>query len=441
MYIGEAFVFLYIPDDPTSIYYSIRIPNLDVQDDDENRLHGTAVAQVFAFILQALRAEPPPPSWHDAAAALDIWAVEYDDVLRNIPETVRKGKEPRASPYKPQRWQGFKRSPIQTRSWCKQSDSNTKHPDDSSDNEGIPPSPTPTQSVHNNKAITTSTRTGSASKQSKHGKGGWQHGQTKQQNIKDHPFYTPRCLLGLANSWVTDEHCPNFQDHRHQHLNRLEFLRLIRIQLAEDRGRDADAAPLHLSGSIGSLFKVRLSAYGYTLIAKGVKTLDIARLRHENEVYDRLHPIQGKHIPVCLGSVDLALPLYYDSGVYKHVLFLSWAGTPLFDSNNEATEADVGAVAQAYKELHELGVLHCDAELRNVLRDSVSGNITVVDFERAEFSCRPPLGSLSSNIQNKKRKRGVLKKPGMWEKRGKDGFAKELESVVRHISRHITAAQ
>lgn len=79
------------------------MPNLDVLDDDENRFHDTAIWQVFAFILQALHAEPPPASWHDAAATLVTWAVEYDDVLRNIPEKVRKGKEPRASLYKPQR--------------------------------------------------------------------------------------------------------------------------------------------------------------------------------------------------------------------------------------------------------------------------------------------------------------------------------------------------
>jgi hypothetical protein len=51
----EAFVFLHIPDDPTIVYYSGCVPNLDVlDDDDETRLHRTAVAQVFAFILQAL---------------------------------------------------------------------------------------------------------------------------------------------------------------------------------------------------------------------------------------------------------------------------------------------------------------------------------------------------------------------------------------------------
>ena len=70
----QAFVFLHIPDDPTNVHYSVCVPNLDVMEDDETRLHHTAVAQVFAFIVRALRAEPPPMSWHDAAANLDTWA-------------------------------------------------------------------------------------------------------------------------------------------------------------------------------------------------------------------------------------------------------------------------------------------------------------------------------------------------------------------------------
>ncbi|KZZ90804.1 hypothetical protein AAL_07030 [Moelleriella libera RCEF 2490] len=97
---GEAFVFLDIPNNSTIVFYSVRAPNLDVIDDDENRLHVTAVAQVFAFVVQALRAEPCPSSWHDAALTLDTWAVQYDNVLRKTPETTREGKEAPASPYK-----------------------------------------------------------------------------------------------------------------------------------------------------------------------------------------------------------------------------------------------------------------------------------------------------------------------------------------------------
>ncbi|KAF0634805.1 hypothetical protein NXS19_006094 [Fusarium pseudograminearum] len=78
---GEAYVFLHIPDDPSCVYYSVCVPSLDVQDDDENRLHRTVVAQAFAFVLQAIRSPPPCQAWYDAAEHLDTWTVEYEDVL------------------------------------------------------------------------------------------------------------------------------------------------------------------------------------------------------------------------------------------------------------------------------------------------------------------------------------------------------------------------
>ena len=48
---GECFVFLHILADPSIVYYSVCVPNLDIIDDDETRLHRTAIAQVFAFTL------------------------------------------------------------------------------------------------------------------------------------------------------------------------------------------------------------------------------------------------------------------------------------------------------------------------------------------------------------------------------------------------------
>lgn len=41
---GEAFVFLYIPRDPTVVQYFLCVPNQDVQAEDEYRLHRTAVS-------------------------------------------------------------------------------------------------------------------------------------------------------------------------------------------------------------------------------------------------------------------------------------------------------------------------------------------------------------------------------------------------------------
>ena len=53
--------------------------------------------QAFAFVLQAIQSPPPRQAWHDAAKRLDIWSVEYEDVLRSIPETDRKPQ--RQTPY------------------------------------------------------------------------------------------------------------------------------------------------------------------------------------------------------------------------------------------------------------------------------------------------------------------------------------------------------
>lgn len=46
---------------------------------------------------------------------------------------------------------------------------------------------------------------------------------------------------------------------------------LTRDQLATDRGPNADAIALYKRGAIRSLDKIRLSSYGYTFVATGVK--------------------------------------------------------------------------------------------------------------------------------------------------------------------------
>lgn len=98
IFVAEAIIFLNIPDDPTTVRYHLSIPRLDFQDDDQNRFHRTSVAQIFAFFLNSLSAEAPSQAWHDSAATMDTWAVEYIDILKKIPETERK--EPRETSYK-----------------------------------------------------------------------------------------------------------------------------------------------------------------------------------------------------------------------------------------------------------------------------------------------------------------------------------------------------
>lgn len=90
-----------------------------------------------------------------------------------------------------------------------------------------------------------------------------------------------------------------------KHIKQTKFLQLIRNQLATDRGDDADCVQLNFAGSHGVLFKVRLSSYGYTIVAKGVEGFHIKRLENEQSIYERILFLQGTVVPACLGYVDL----------------------------------------------------------------------------------------------------------------------------------------
>ena len=435
---GQAFGFLYIPDDLSIVYCKVCVPRLDVMDDNKNRLHRTAAAQVFAFLVQALLDTPPAESWHDDAEKLGQWDVEYEDVLSKIPPSERKGKEPRASPYKPRRWKGFTRSPIRTRSRCQTSVTKLACLED--EDESDPPSPSPKVSLKGKNQAQSAVTEGNAG-----GKGAQKREQSqsrqeqqqqregrRQAHIEDRLYCTQQCLLGLAHGGRIDEDCPNAHYHGTTHIARAKFLRLIRTQLARDRGPDADCVSLYVSGSRGALFKVRLSAYGYTFVAKGMERPDRKFLVHESQIYGRLQPIQGKHVPVCLGIVELIRPCHYDGGEYTSFLFLSWAGQslPRCVTPTEKTYF-MKEVATALKELHRFEVLHCDAEPRNMLFNMKTGGVMLIDFERSEFRDRQSLASLSLNRQGRKRKRNTVCK------QGKDDYTKELQSVESLIENRL----
>jgi len=175
---------------------------------------------------------------------------------------------------------------------------------------------------------------------------------------------------------------------------------------------------------------VRLSKCGYTLVAKGVEGVDYARQQHENKIYDRLQAIQGKHVPVCLGSIDFSPTVLLQQWRLQalHVYELGWR--PLFDcSKVHQASGLVKEVTRIFKAVHRQGVFRRDAEACNILYDAHRGTFMVVDFERAEFRGRQTLGAKCSNTQNRKRKRGVALK------REKDDFARELDSALENVSR------
>ncbi|KAF1970566.1 hypothetical protein BU23DRAFT_582080 [Bimuria novae-zelandiae CBS 107.79] len=398
---GEAFVFLRVPDDPRTVHYFLSVPKGDVggatgwapDSDGPNRLHLTAVGQMLAFTLQALKTPPRSHQWRvEAASQLNSWEIVYEDLLDAIPE-----EDAPSSEYRPPRHDGFLRmSPVQLRRrYAPISSPSCARPQDqhaASDEE--PDSDTPSRRRPSPQGLSRAQATSSSSSPSQSSRRG-RSGQ----------YCTQNCLLGLVNGGLLDMSCPNVRDHgrSHHQIDRPTFLASIRQQLSSDL--DTDCKPVSLPGACGVLFRVRLKSHGYTVAAKCTPIDFVPRLQHEAAVYDVLRPIQGIHVPVHLGNIDLATPYYYE-GICElvHMMFLSFGGKRisqcLTTGNRPFITTQVDVSAQA---IHNLGVLHKDLEPRNILWNEDTGRVMLIDFERAEeVKQRTVLGIISANRKRKR---------------------------------------
>ena len=421
---GEAFVFLRVREkDPETVYYHLCIPNDDVGEEtgwrpdssDANRLHLTAVAQVSAFCLQAVNATPRNQKWQqDAYNALSIWQVDYEEILREIPETERK--QLFYSPYLPtkniSREDTLKKSPkvfrsrrtdlkaskscasgtdkFQDKPRPDSSDSEDGNEDDSGD-----PSPQPTPSKPQKQA--------SAHVADKKNK---KAGQERS-------YCTQRCLLGILDHAELDEQCPNVLEHAqegtngHHNLDSQDFLWLIQEQLSKDLDTDCD--PWWVQGARGAMFKVTLTSHGYTVAAKATVFAFVTDLKHEQAVYECLRKLQGTYVPVCLGGIDLLQPYYHRGVELVHMMFMAWGGESLGGCGRSLgqVEEDVSQMAaEAVEAMHALGVLHRDVATRNMLWSEERGRVMFVDFERSvvfktKQKQRQPLGMISGNRKGK----------------------------------------
>lgn len=401
---GEAFIFLRVPDDPMTVYYFLSVPKGDVggatgwapDSDGPNHLHLTAVGQMLAFTLQALKTPRRSHQWRvEAASRLNSWEVVYEDLLQAIPE-----EDAPSSEYRPPRHDGLLRmSPVQLRrrhtpvnspSCARPQDQHAASDQDSDYNTPSRRRPPP-QRVSRAHASSSSSSTPSQS--SRGGRGG--------------RYCTQNCLLGLVNGGPLDMSCPNVRDHgqNYHQIDRPTLLTCIRQQLSSDL--DTDCKPVSLPGACGVLFRVRLKSHGYTVAAKATPIDFVPRLQHEAAVYDLLRPIQGIHVPVHLGNIDLATPYYYE-GICElvHLMFLSFGGKRISQcltiGNRPLITKQVDYSARA---IHNLGVLHKDLEPRNILWNEETGGVMVIDFERAEVV--KPRTVLSVISSNRKRKRAA----------------------------------
>jgi len=390
---GQAYVFLRIGDDPSDVNYSVHIPTADFDEADEWRMHHTAVAQIFAFIIQAAQEAAPTQEWHQKRDRLSPWKMDLRQVLHDMPESIRTNTS--SSAYVPNRFVPTIRSPIRTRASCRPRADDLPSPDHGSDSDQDDPDAPESPSEKRRQRQAHSRRAASRGEAQQ-----TQISEAKKTGMQGRSYCTHQCLLGLAEGGELDHSCPNFALHGSKHLDIEEFLAMVKRQLRVDIGTDANCIPLNIHGSRGGLLKISLSAWGYTFVAKGTEERHVQHLCHEEEVYRQLRSIQGKHVPVCLGIIKLQRAYHYSGARLSRLLLLSWGGRRLSALTNQNFRPHFPHMAEkALCAIHRLRVQHNDAEPRNMLFDPATQTFMFVDFERSIILQRADLPSLSVKIR------------------------------------------
>ncbi|KAL7918453.1 hypothetical protein ACQKWADRAFT_304085 [Trichoderma austrokoningii] len=378
---GEAFIFCCISrNDPSNIYCTACVPERDVLRDDPLRLHRTAAASVFALVVHALREKPLPESWYDSVKNLDAWTMGYDDLLDKV-RKMGAAKPQASSAQEHQRWRGFDRSPLLAEHMRGRSDrkrgEEIRHWLDNVSGQDV--------------ADRDITENGA-----------------KKPSIQDQPFCSHKCLLGLMHKSQMDESCPNYDYHGFGHPDCDEFLSDLGKQLAREANSDANFIPLGTSSPHKSLFKVRQATHGYTFVAKEGKGL--AHLWSEKLVYDEMEKYQGRHVPICLGLLELDRPRSGYRRQFEELLLLSWAGRPFQNCLRQISRDKVASKVE-----HILGALHAQGiiyngnfEPSNFLYDASRDEVMIVNFGESSTRFTDGPGGMGGGLYSlpKKRKRG-----------------------------------
>ncbi|GAA93206.1 hypothetical protein AKAW_11318 [Aspergillus luchuensis IFO 4308] len=301
---GETFGF-YATRLVAAVVTQIFSSMIDSGADDEVRLHRTAIGQVLAFTLQALAVEPPTQHWHDVADdQLTSWKVEYLDVLRGIPETLRK--DPPVSNYRPSHWIPDRKihdTRARARARCQPGAATPKHSStegSGSDQASHSPSAAAASRIRSSRAQGNHHQSTRGGERTRAGRD--QKQTSRQDGHSTRPYCTMACIRGLANREPLDQNCPYWELHggsRHS-IGPQEFTRQLHCQLARDR--ELGFEQLHVCGRTEYLIKATLLSRGYTVILKATTVEKQHRLQTEVDNYRRLRNLQGQYIPVCLGD-------------------------------------------------------------------------------------------------------------------------------------------
>lgn len=213
----------------------------------------------------------------------------------------------------------------------------------------------------------------------------------KRNEPSDQEYCTQACLLGLVQRSPLDVSCPNFSMHKRRStgedhpITKEDIGLLLQRQLSRSLDQDCECLDRKgFFGDVGVLFKVTLSEYGYTFVAKGVQKANERDLAHEKKVYSHLVPLQGMFIPAYLGCIALArpYPLVSMAKVTK-LLLMSWAGMSL---RYNTWPGDVDIRKETDKTLQTLaqsGVRHDDIRQSNLVWNAERQRVMAIDLQQA----------------------------------------------------------
>ena len=382
---GLSFLFLRIKEnEPTTAYYHLAIPNEDVNEGaNEVDLSRTSISQVLCFSLLALESRPRDQGWiRGARRDCSVWATDDDEVVSQMsPE--KPIRDPKDSSYRSSRRSDMTSS-YKTRSKTSRNGSGLGLSDTGSDGFSDKPDDRrqPLSGYIIARSETLAGRSGGRN-------AGASHGSASEKQFM--PFCSHQCLLGLVCGSFMDTECANYHIHpkmsggssAEMHSIDLESLQdLLRDQLAETM--DVDCTPMRKQGARGAMFKLTLASHGYTFVGKGTVKAFVPDLRLECQFYDRLRPVQGSIVPVCMGNIDCVYPYYYHFATeIVHFLLLSWAGEALGSTSQPCWDSHADHIFRMNDQLRSLGVAHDDIRPENVLWNATLSQLMFIDFERS----------------------------------------------------------
>lgn len=485
LYSVEGIVFLEIQNDPSVVHYFVSLPKEEVDTQVESTVHYSAVSQIFAFVMRAMRSktESMPclgqakpnrlAPWTKSADEIAAWnkhVVAHENVINQISMQLQQWGNPDTPSAHCEEGQEMMDTDA--------SSSGNEFDGESYDEcvvdiyeeasmeigikmeEDLPvAAATPSGAMQ---GLTLESEECDENDNKKDGRqevvhagdghdnempkaeddDGRKHGEPIMNPIPRPPQYnlivpveneycTQECLLGIANGTPLDKACPNVHLHGNRHIGKQEFLERLKAQISRAGRPNAYCYPLNQEGGIGITFKVALVGYGYTFVAKATLISNWCFLHREGEMYKLVKDIQGSYVPVCLGMVRVYPELNYDGRHLSHFMALSWSGLPL-EGTFEGDETLLRAsVLEAYSKLNDAGLRHRDPRLSNMLYNPRLGRVMLIDLhESRNHPVRQALMD-AAEVAHKAAKRRARYARGAESESEDEGVPWEFDGSVR----------